>query len=321
MNKVSIQTAHFISESEPQENYTEKFEMLDTAGFDAVDYNINSALPSGDIVANKHSSLFDMDVDDLCDFLKPFKVAAHKSNIFFGQMHAPYPPYVIGNKSMNKYLMESFKKSIAVAAFLECPYVVVHPINVVYSLGQAEEHRLNMEMYTELIPCAKKYGVTVCLENMFQAGKGHVYEASCSDFREAAKYIDDLNTLAGSECFGFCYDVGHANLLGKNNRASLGILGNRVKALHIHDNNTREDLHLLPFTYATNWGIDLTTDWNGFIAGLADIDYKGTISFETHQIYHVFPKSVYPQMLSLAAAIGRHFSDEIEKIRKTVACH
>ena len=312
MYKISIQTTNFLND---REGYEEKFAMLHEAGFDAVDYNINSDFPQADIVANKRSYLFDMDEEDILIHLKPFKQAAYRNGLAFGQMHAPYPPYVIGNDSANRYLFESFQKSIAAAEFLECPYVVVHPINVIYTLGYEEEHRLNMELFSSLIPYAKKHGVTVCLENMFYTTKGHLYEAVCADFHEAARYIDDLNELARSESFGFCFDLGHANILGKNVRRSLNILGSRVKALHIHDNNTKEDLHLMPFTFAANWGIDLTTDWNGFIAGLADIDYKGTISFETHQSYHVFPKAVHPQMLALTSAIGRYFGDEIDKLK------
>lgn len=313
-HSISIQTTNFLNDVC---GYDEKFAMLSTAGFDAIDYNINSNYPAGDIAAGKLNAFFSMSTEKICEHLTPFKKSAYKNGLFFGQMHAPYPSHVLGNESVNRFLIEAIKKSIAAAAFLECPYIVVHPAMVEQVLGYEEEHRLNMERFQALIPAAKKYGVTVCLENMFYTSEGHLYEASCADFHEAARYIDDLNNLAGKECFGFCYDLGHANILGKNNRRSLQILGSRVKALHIHDNNTREDLHLMPFTFTTNWGIDHTTDWNGFIRGLADIDYRGTINFETHQIYHVFPEAVHPQMLALMAAIGRYFSDEIEKAKKT----
>lgn len=310
MYKISIQTTNFLND---REGYDEKFQILKNAGFDAIDYNINANISIHEFLSSHSCPFFDMDEDQIIAHLTPFKASALKNGLFFGQMHAPYPPYIIGNDKVNRYIFETFKKSIRAAAFLECPFVVIHPINVAYSLGAEREHQLNMEMFTSLIPYAKEYGVTVCLENMFQTTKGHLYEAVCADFNEAAKYVDDLNEIAGKELFGFCFDLGHANILGKNIRRSLDILGSRVKALHIHDNNTNEDLHLMPFTFAVNWGTELTTDWTGFINGLADIDYKGTISFETHQAYHVFPKQVHPQMLSLMAAIGRYFSDEIIK--------
>lgn len=316
MHKISIQTTNFLNDTE---GYDEKFAMLRDAGFDAIDYNINSDFPGRDILAGKHSALFDMEEAELLAHLAPFKASAQRNGLFFGQMHAPYPPYVPGNDAMNRYLLECFRKSIAVSEFLECPYVVIHPINAAYELGYEEEQRLNMELFTALIPDAQKHRVTVCLENMFHTTAGHLYEAVCADPAEAVQYIDALNERAGGEYFGFCFDIGHANILGKNIRRTLDVLGSRVKALHLHDNNTKEDLHLMPFTFASDWGTKLTTDWDGLIQGLADIHYRATVSFETHQAYHVFPKAVHPQMLALIAAIGRYFSERIEKAEKEAA--
>lgn len=316
MLKTSIQTTGFITDKTPAE-YEEKFKALKEAGFDAIDFSLCCNLSSADIVSNKHSDYFDMSEEEIIqNRIKPFKESACRNNIYFGQLHAPYPTYVIGNNTMNNYIIEVVKKSLRISAFLECPYVVVHPIMLAYSLGYNEEYEANIKFYSELIPYAKKYGVTICLENMFHTKKGHLYESSCSDAQEAVHYIDKLNNIAGFECFGFCFDLGHANIVGKNIRHSLNTLGHRVKALHIHDNDSKDDLHMMPFSCAVNWGNDLVTDWEGFLNGLADIDYKGTINFETHQSFHVFPKTVHKEMLTLTCAIGNYFAQEIENRKK-----
>lgn len=316
MLKTSIQTSGFMTDKTPCE-YKEKFKLIKDAGFDAIDFNLSCNLSSSDIVSNKRSPYFDMGVEDIINKkIRPFKESAYKNDIFIGQLHAPYPTYILGNNTMNEYILEVVKKTIQISAFLESSYVVVHPIMLSYSLDYNKEMQANIEFYKQLIPYAKKYGVTVCLENLFHTKRGHLFESACSDANEAVEYIDLLNNIAEAECFGFCFDLGHANIVGKNIRHFLNTLGSRVKAVHIHDNDSKDDQHMMPFSYTVNWGNDCVTDWEGFLNGLADIDYKGTINFETHQSFHVFPKPVHKEMLTLTCAIGKYFAGEIENRKK-----
>ena len=88
-------------------------------------------------------------------------------------------------------------------------------------------------------------------------------------------------------------------------------LGNRLTCLHIHDNNGKNDLHLMPYTNADTWEGKLVTDWNGMLEGLKEIGYKGNISFESYMSFNHFPAEVHPEALKLLSAIGRHFKNKI----------
>lgn len=55
----------------------------------------------------------------------------------------------------------------------------------------------------------------------------------------------------------------------------------------------------------------LLIDWDGFVAGLREIGYRGNLCFETFRCMSVYPKDVHPQLLDLISAIGRHFVNGI----------
>ena len=88
---------------------------------------------------------------------------------------------------------------------------------------------------------------------MFSSYRGKLTEAVCSDPYETVHYIDELNKLADERLFGFCLDVGHATLLGKDLYRFISILGDRLQVLHVHDNNGLQDEHLFPYMGITNW--------------------------------------------------------------------
>lgn len=311
MLKTSLQTGGLIT-AKNFLDFDEKFKLVHDAGFQALDYNLNVHYSSNDVKCGKRSAFYDLKSKDLLTILENVKASAENHNLFFGQTHAPYPVHIIGNPgSINDYLLDVTKKSIEITGFLDCPYIVIHPITTSYNFIKKSEKNLNMEFYTKLIPEAQKHGVTICLENMFYTTKGGLLEASCSDAQEALEYIEELNKIAGTECFAFCFDLGHATVLGKNIRHYLNVLGKHIKALHIHDNDGRQDLHMMPYSLSTNWGIDTYTDWDGFISGLYDINYRGTINFEVHQAFHIFPEAVHKEMLVLLNAIGKDIASKI----------
>ena len=300
--KISVQTANIIDPL----GVDRGFAAIREAGFDAVDYNIDHELSYQDIVNGRHSAFYDKTDDGMREALRPVKEAADRNGIEIYQMHAPFPCIVKGNDEANAYIMHALKKTLMAADYLDCRHVIVHPFFYGYedALPKAEEKQLNLERYGMLIEDSKRYGVTVCLENMFTGRRGQIYEAICSNPTEACWYIDTLNEMAGEKCFAFCLDVGHAMLLGRDIYTVIAELGSRIEALHIHDNNAREDQHLFPYM-----GI---VDWDRFVKGLKEIGYRAPLSFETFNALNAYPPAVHPEALRLLAAIGRDFARRIE---------
>ncbi len=308
MHKIGVGSMGIISKSEPEEGYR----LLQEAGFDCVDFNFDAYLNINDVMAGNINDFFDRPIEDIWMDFKPHAEAAAKYSISFEQMHAPFPMLIKGHDDWSEKMTRITKNCMEICARMGGRYIVVHPVSLAYECSKQEEHDFNMGLYKELIATAKECGVVICLENMFVEKNFHMMEGVCSDFKETADMIDELNAIADEELFGFCFDVGHANLLGKNLYQSLITLGHRVKILHIHDNDGLSDLHSLPYTFGRSWH-GICTDWEGFLKGLSAIGYDGVINFETYRIMNNFPKEIHPAVLSLIAATGRYFSDQIAK--------
>lgn len=80
-------------------------------------------------------------------------------------------------------------------------------------------------------------GVRIALENM--ADDGYVL-------------IDALLSRYGADVLGFCYDSGHANM-GPDGLGELERHKERLIAVHLHDNDGKNDQHKIPFTGTIDW--------------------------------------------------------------------
>lgn len=284
----------------------EGFRMIRDAGFDSVDLNIDHGFSGRDIKNGVMKSAFDIPVEEIIEKAKQVKAKADEYGIAIYQAHAPFPSYVKDNDDMNEYLMMVLEKCVAACGAMNCRYLIIHPMFFGYDdrMSPDDEWDVNIHRYARLIPFLKKYDVVACLENMFTSHAGKIYEAVCSDMYEAAAYIDELNGLAGEKRFAFCFDTGHALLLGKDIYTALTQIGDRVEAFHIHDNDGEKDLHVAPYTGKL--------DWNRFIMAVKEIGYKGTLSFETFNIANLYDPELIPDALKLIAATGRMFARRIE---------
>ncbi len=283
----------------------EGIRLIRETGFDAVDLNLDHLMQRQEFRDKVTTGIFDKPDDEIRAMADPFKKALEANGVEAYQAHAPFPSS-INDPGFDKYMIRVLEKHIMLSAYVGCKNLVVHPISRVFTAenDMDTEHLANIELYTALIPAARKYGVTICLENMFTAYKGKIIAACCNNPYEAAAYIDELNAIAGEELFAFCLDIGHATLVGADPLRTMQILGERIRAFHIHDNDGKDDNHMLPYTGVTHW--------NRFIQGLKSIGFSGALSFETFNATETFPVELTPDVLRLIAATGRYFSDCVE---------
>lgn len=296
MLKVSIQSAPWYREDAPEES----IKFIHECGFEGIDYNIDLHLRPDAIQKGDMTGFFSQTTEDILRYYEPLKAALKKYGVEVVQMHAPFPIYMDGLDEFNEFFITVIDKCCAVCEFLECSKLIVHPKNS--PLDYDGEKKLNLDIYRRMIPSAKRYGVTICLENLFIHYKGRFTEGVCSDVNEFCWYVDTLNAEAGENVFGCCLDVGHAHLVKTNIYRFIKELGHRLVCLHIHDNTSTLDAHMIPFTQEPNEGVD----WENFIEALRDVDYKGEISFETFRGLKTFPKELHREALQLISAVGRY---------------
>lgn len=308
---IGVQTKNVIDDNYPEEG----FAMLRRAGFSCADFSLNSYLSNTALYREELNHFFDQSVQELERFFAPHKQGAEAAGIRINQMHMPYPVYVPGaDRKINDYLWnQAAPKSMAVCAFLGCPYIVIHGFKLARFLGSEErEWQETAKFIDSIAPLAKEMGITICIENLYDSIGSHLVEGPCCNAKKAAERIDYFNEKYGAEILGFCFDTGHANIVGIDFEKFITTIGSRLKVLHIHDNDGISDLHQIPYTFTKTRENLSSTDWGGFIRGLRNIHFDKVLSFETAPVLTAFPEPMKEDVLGFIADIGRHFCMSLE---------
>lgn len=307
---IGVQTQNVVTDIDPATG----FSMLKRAGFDNADFSLNSYLLNTDLYQDALNKFFDKSITELEDYFLPHKAGAKENGITINQMHMPYPIFIpTGKKEVNDYLVNQvIPKSLQLCSFFECPHIVVHGLKLSQFLGSEDlEWEQTEKMLDHMAPMAKEMGIVLCIENLYTGVGGHLIEGPCCNARKAVERIDRFNEKYHAEVLGFCFDTGHANLVGIDFETFITQLGGRLKVLHIHDNDGIADLHQIPFTFAKLRENKASTDWDGFIRGLSKIGFDKVLSFETAPVLNAFPLEMKEDALSFIAKIGRYFAAQV----------
>lgn len=282
---------------------TQRTEMVQTAGFDGVDLGLFQMVEEDNHFNGK----------DRFVLAEELKSAYSKAGVPIVQTHAPFQfkqmqdPNVLKDK-----FYPTVVRSIEVSAALGAKCVIVHPMHHIPYYENAQElFDMNMQFYRSLIPVAKSNGIQIAVENMFQRDKvrgGYIVDSTCSRPEEFCRYIDTLD----SEYIVACLDIGHTSLISGNADPweFIRILGHeRLKTLHVHDNDLKNDNHVIPFSGKI--------DWYQVTKALGEIDYTGDFVYECliDRVVNKMSPEMYPETLEYMAKIGRHLIDKVEKNR------
>ena len=249
--KTSITNAYFnkyVSDSRG-------LELIAEAGFNGVDFNFGMVgwdWYKDDIYLKDHPFVN----GDYIKFAREMKRVAAANGLTINQTHAPAPT--------KPKVEEWVERAITCTAEMDCEYIIVHPYT--------ESMDYNLSLAKKFLKMAKDCGVKLAFENIW-----HCYEnglavgpVGCNEksLLEFLEILNDNNAVA-------CIDVGHASMAGLNTSPEKIILtlNDKVKTLHIHDNDLKKDLHLIPFTK--------DIDFSAVIRALKKIEYKGYITLES----------------------------------------
>ena len=306
---ISTQNDLFNSLGDIEKRYQIAAEM----GYRAVDLGINE-WSVGQIYNNETYGFFDKDIKELIAYYRTYRNAAQKHGIEIGQMHAPFPSARVGKHEINVYIQTVFEKCIQIAGAIDCKYLVVHPICTDAYTTVEQDLEADFALFSPYVESLKKYGVTMCLENAYHYFQGRIRSISASDTAYLVCLAEKLNGLAGQECFGICYDSGHANITGKDHYKEILACGEYLKVLHLHDTDGVHDTHLIPYT--GRYLDRPATDWEGILKALAEIEYDGTINFECDSGVLAFPDEARTDALRMIASIGKYFARKIRECRE-----
>lgn len=282
-------TTDYLSKKYGEE---EAVKMLIEAGYTAIDF-----------------SMFDIKrapfTDDYKELAEKLRKTADENGVVFNQAHAPF---IWKTDVYENELVPLFPRAFEFAALLGIKNVVVHPRQNGRYYGREEElFEKNVEFYTALKPLAKKYGIKMAIENMWQRHPvtNYICDDVCAPPEELARLYDTLND---PEVFTVCLDLGHVALCGREPADAIRTLGERIGCLHVHDVDYRDDLHTLPGVGKINW--------DSVCRALADIDYTGDITFEADNFYLGFLPEMHRTATKFMAETGKSLVEKI-KLYKT----
>ena len=264
------------------------FKKTKAFGFDYQDYGLASTTVEP----------YTCDERGFREFLTATKRRADDAGVTIWQVHGPWrvPPHDRTLRDRAERL-ESMKRSIRAAALLGAKYWVVHPImpfglrDLTYGNGE-RTREVNLEFMAKLISVARDEGVTICLENM------PFLQFSLSSPTAIAEIVHEIN----SPNFAMCLDTGHANVYRDwlTPADSIRKHSDIIKALHVHDNDGREDRHLAP--------LHGTVDWRDFSLALHEVNFGGVLSLECTP-RKTLPNDILEDMYSVYYKIAKTVSE------------
>ncbi len=134
--------------------------------------------------------------------------------------------------------MDEIKRAIEIAEHVPFRFLIQH-------LGtggeEFDEKKLDAAMTSveHLKAFAKPLGVTVLLENI-------------PNELSTPERLKEFIHLTHFEDVGFCFDIGHAHMMGSVSEA-FEMMKPHIRSTHIHDNTKDRDAHLWPGEGSINW--------------------------------------------------------------------
>ena len=246
---------------------SEKYSKIKSFGFDCVDFDMS----------NTENELYRLNEQDFEAYLKGERALAQAAGVKIHQTHGPWRWPIKDDTDTDRFeRLEKMQKSIRATNLLGCRYWVIHPImpfgtDDITSGHQKETWDINLDFMKSLLKTAKEYGVTICVENTPFA------QFSLASPRQILSLVEEIN----DDNFKVCLDTGHVTMAGDwSVGESVRRLADKIKVLHVHDNNGKADQHLPIY--------DGIIDWQDFAAALRDVSFDGVLSVE------VVPKESLP---------------------------
>ena len=263
-------------------------ELIAKAGFDAWDFSMFSMAKydkaTGGVLLTGHP----LGSAGYAEYAKKLRKIGEDFGIRCNQSHAPFP-------SKGTDMMYYLKRAIECTAIAGGEICVIHPNN-----NRTAEQ--NAEMYIELLPFAKKYGVKIATENMWNwdKEKDEAIPAACSDHVDFVKHLSVIR----DDNYVACLDIGHAAMRGLNTsvRQMVLALGDKLQALHIHDNDMWHDTHQIPCS--------MSIDFDDMVDALREIGYKGYFTLEADTFLKKYDETNVFEGIKELASVARRLADK-----------
>jgi len=260
-----------ISSGRPQLKYgtKEAMKICKEAGFDGVDFSLDSFGWGG------QPDVVKMPYDEFVAHFKDLKAYADEIGLEIPTAHSLVYAYGADEEKNEQHRLKAIRH-IEACSILGAKYCVIHSVGTGsfgYDTPLEFMHEVNQRMYADFIPTAEKFGVYLTLESFggikIDGVMGYDHFANHESMMAEYEAID-------TKYKAFCLDSGHTNVAVGGGYLTvpefIEYFGDRIKMLHLHDNNGYTDQHLIP-----GQG---NIDWPKVFDALDNIGYDGYYNYE-----------------------------------------
>lgn len=185
---------------------------------------------------------------------KRFPDYARGAGLYIENAHAPY---IDANALWEDTLRGEGVYQALIGCLKDCadhgiPALVMHPENKsgTKTVELSGDFTVGIDRMKRIVDVAERVNVNIAVENISRP-----------------EYLDHIFRSIQASRLGFCFDSGHSHVFTPK-MDFLSLYGDKLMALHLHDNNGIEDWHALPFAG--------TIDWNDISAKLKQTAYSTT---------------------------------------------
>lgn len=235
----------------------EHVKLFEGTGFKHLDYSFYRVVRPG--------SAYIMPGDAWKNEVLAARAAAEKLGFTFVQSHAPDGEHWQAGENRDALILAT-RRVIEACALLGIPSTVIHAAQHPDPASTpAEFIKENVKFLEEFYETAERFGVQLLVENGCEQNTPRYYLRTGGEMREFISAANHPLVFA-------CWDTGHAHMRGMDQYRSILDLGDKLQALHIHDNYGDRDSHVMPFMGNGNF--------DQIMLGLQDGGYKGAFTFE-----------------------------------------
>lgn len=211
------------------------------------------------------------------EIIEEIKKEIDKYDISVKAIHMPMDDVDIS--SLEEYdrmkSVREIEKTIMTALELKADLIVVHPGGKCSSIEDRKKRMTKcIDSLSEIVDFSGKWGIKIALENTLPGRLGDNWSE-----------ISEILEKVPSDYLGVCLDTGHYLInQGITEKLILELeyepinWEKKLIHMHIHDNNAKKDLHILPF--------EGSFPWDELFSYLKNIKYQHLLVIEsTEQVY------------------------------------
>ncbi|MBR2467067.1 MAG: sugar phosphate isomerase/epimerase [Clostridia bacterium] len=299
MKKIGISTGAVQKAKGPFDT----LELCARCDFDSVDFDLERYGGGSDPIYKSF--------DAMTEHFTKLKERADELGLIISQTHGRCKSYTPDEEQSKRFLALT-ERDLYASALLGAPACVIHNINTSF-WGEASAefiHAKNAEMMADIAPFAEKNGVKIGFETFGGAKRA---DGRCVQFFGDSYELMKQYNLVKTKNKVICLDTGHTNeavyTASIDGRRvpdvveSVHIFGKELGLLHLHDNNSFSDQHLLPLQSGKTCGVD----WDSLMTALDEVEYSGVYNFELNLSFFV------PYMDEYLPIVAKYLKDFMKK--------